>query len=671
MHGHDRRSTPRRCLARAVCTGALALTLALSAGITPDAQSTAQTQGAASPIAALTPASADGTEDPGPSPAEPSATPDHPGGNPLPVKERAPLPASKDTLTREHGERSTAKPSHPRPSLRDLRGKRRAAECSTSDFTGSTGAELVAHIRTSTPDCIHTLFSLTGSDAAGAFRQEQMVTVANALRDGSAGYPGDGSTGMPQTVLYLRAGYYVHWYNEPDVGEYGPQLESAIQGGLDAFFASEHSRDVTDANGETLAESITLIDSSEQNARYLPVVERMLTGYDSSYDDKWWMLNAVNNVYTVLWRGHQVPAFVSAVEADPGVLDTLRAFAVEHVAMLGGERSYLVSNAGRELARFVQHPGLADTVRPLMKELLDLSQMTGPTAGLWVGVAEMADAYDKANCAEYGVCDLPQRLRDAVLADRQSCSDSITVVAQNMSAGDFSAACDSLNGQDAFFHQVARDPGPVQDDHNTRIEVVVFDSSTDYQTYGGVIFGISTDNGGMYLEGDPSVQGNLPRFIAYEAEWTRPDFQIWNLNHEYTHYLDGRFDMYGDFADGTSTPTVWWIEGFAEYVSYTYRGLRYEEAVAEAGKKTYRLSELFATTYENADTTRVYRWGYLAVRYMLEKHPSDLGTVLGAYRAGDWAGARRHLTETIGTRYDSDWNNWLDACAQGGCARAS
>jgi microbial collagenase len=35
----------------------------------------------------------------------------------------------------------------------------------------------------------------------------------------------------------------------------------------------------------------------------------------------------------------------------------------------------------------------------------------------------------------------------------------------------------------------------------------------------------------------------------------------WNLEHEYVHYLDGRFDMEGDFAAATAKPTVWWIEG--------------------------------------------------------------------------------------------------------------
>lgn len=60
----------------------------------------------------------------------------------------------------------------------------------------------------------------------------------------------------------------------------------------------------------------------------------------------------------------------------------------------------------------------------------------------------------------------------------------------------------------------------------------------------------------------------------------------------------------------------------------------------------------------------MYRWGYLAVRYMLEKHPADMDTVLGHYRTGQWAAARTYLA---GTRYDSDFRTWLAGCAAGDC----
>ncbi|MFI8437557.1 collagenase [Streptomyces sp. NPDC079020] len=600
--------------------------------------------------------------------------PEHVGTAPLKPADRAPQSADKDALRRDYDDSAAAAPSRRAPSMSDKarlaaksRGLTTAAACNVSDFAGRTGDALVQQVISSTTDCVNTLFTIKGQDGYNVFREAQMVTIADAMRARTAAYPGDSSTGMPQLVLFLRAGYYVQYYDPSTVGSYGPALRSAIQGALDGFFASSHSSDVTDANGETLSEAVILIDSAVENARYLSVVKRLLAGYDSSYNSSWYMLKAVNAVYTVTFRGHQVPEFISAVEADPSLIDALHDFAANHLDLLGTERSYLASNAGRELGRFLKEPSLRGKASPLAVSLLKKSSITGPTAALWIGVAEMADYYDRANCSTYDTCDLSARLKAAVLPVKHTCSDSINILAQDISTADLEASCTSLRNQDAYFHNIARDNGPVADDRNNKIEVVVFDSSADYQTYAGAIYGIDTNNGGMYLEGDPSVEGNQPRFIAYEAEWVRPEFQIWNLNHEYTHYLDGRFNMHGDFEDGLTTPTIWWVEGFAEYVSYSYRNVTYDAAISQAGKGTYTLRSLFDTTYENADQTRIYNWGYLAVRYMLQSHRGDVDQLLGLYRSGDWESARTLLTSTIGSRYDADWSSWLTACAAGKC----
>lgn len=605
-------------------------------------------------VTASAPAVADRTPQTPTWQANPGSLPDdHGHRTTLAMKDRPPLSSSKEELRRAYGE----------PSAKTAAA---AAACHVSDFTSRTGAALVTQIKVSTTACINTLFSLTGSDAYYAFREAQMASVAYGLRDNGSSYPGNNSTSTAQLVLYLRAGYFVHWYNESTVGPYGPALETAIRSGLDSFFANPRAFEVSDANGETLAEAITLIDSAEQNARYLHVVKRMLNGYNSSYNGSWGMLNAVNNVYSIMFRGHQVPAFVAAVQADPSVLDTVYHFASTHIGLLGTEQSYLTSNAGRELGRFLQHSALHAKVRPQVRGLLAQSSIRGVTAPLWVGVAEMTDYYDGANCAYYDTCDLQARLAAEILPINHTCASTLRIRAQQMTSSELAAACNSMLNQDTYFHGQVNDPGPVTNDLNTDLEVVVFNSSNDYQTYAGAMFGIDTNNGGMYLEGNPADPNNQARFIAYEAEWLRPTFEIWNLNHEYTHYLDGRFDMYGDFGANITTPTIWWIEGFAEYVSYSYRNLTYTAAITEAGKRTYALSTLFDTTYSH-DSTRVYRWGYLAVRYMMQSHRADMTTVLGYYRTGNWNAARTYLRSTIGSRYDADWYNWLAQCAAGNC----
>lgn len=250
----------------------------------------------------------------------------------------------------------------------------------------------------------------------------------------------------------------------------------------------------------------------------------------------------------------------------------------------------------------------------------------------------------------------PQAADD--LPVNHNCSSSLRIRAQRMTTQQLTATCSSLAGQDAYFHNVVKSNGqPVTGDKNSTLEVVVFDSSSEYRRLAGSLYGVPTDNGGVYLEGNPSASGNQARFIAFRDEGISA-FTIKNLNHEYTHYLDGRYNMYGDWNANIQTPTLWWIEGLAEYVSYGYLNKPNTWAADEARKQTYKLSTLFDTTQQH-DQNRVYAWGYLAVRYLLENRPEDVRTILGHYRTGSWPAARTHVKQNIGTRYDADFTRWL------------
>ncbi|MFF7975984.1 collagenase [Streptomyces sp. NPDC007905] len=548
-------------------------------------------------------------------------------------------------------------------------GAAKAAPCTPADFGSRTGSALVAVVRTSTTDCVNTLFSVTGKDAHDVFRQSQMLTVASAFKNTAGQYRGDNSGSLHQLVLFLRAGYYVQFNHSDDVGPYTSRLTAAVTAGLDTFFARSHSRDVSVANGDLLGETVILTDSADQQGRYLYVYQRLLNDYDSSYDSVDSMIRAVNDVYTPLWRGNWNPEYVRAVDGDPRIIDTLYDFALANTDQLGTSLAFLDSNAGMNLARYVEHPELQETVRPLTRDLLDETGITGPTAGLWVAVATQANYYDNANCSYYDVCNLPDKLTRAVLPTVHHCDANVTVRAQSLTAADLDAACASVLHQGAYFRSFVQTDGPIPGQYVSTIQLVVFAGRADYQTYGGAIYGISTDNGGMTLTGDPSDPSNQPTSIMYQKDYDDGFVaRIWNLNHEYTHFLDGRDDMKGDFTQQISVPDVWWIEGLAEYVSYGYRGLADEQAIQEAGKHTYRLSTLFENTYDNSDVTRTYPWGYLAVRYMAERHPDDIHRMLARFRAGDYTGGYAVYHDGIGTRYDADFDRWLTACAAGACA---
>lgn len=546
--------------------------------------------------------------------------------------------------------------------LRTGRAASIAAACSPTSFQSLSGSALVSAVKSADVTCINELFNLSGSTAFNTFRDSQMVTIANALRTSAASYNGTNADSTLQLVVFLRAGYYVQYY-DPAVGSYGQPLKSAIGPALDAFYNNANFGLVNDTHGEILAEYVTLIDSSTENARMLPAVKRLLSSYGSGHNAYYWMKVAVNNTFTVMFRGHQNADFRTLVQSDTSIVDSLYNFANANFSRLGTAEDYMVVNAGRETARFLQYTGSLKTLASSrVKALGDRSSITGVTAPLWVGLGDLVNYYDAANCSYYSMCNFQARVEAAALPISHTCSPTLKIRAQSMTAAELSNTCSVVAGQETYFHnQLATGRTPVANDNNTALEMVVFNSSTDYGTYAGAIFGIDTNNGGMYLEGNPATVGNQARFIAYEAEWVLPSFEIWNLTHEYVHYLDGRFNLYGDFGASIAKKTVWWIEGLAEYMSYSYRNLAYTAAQQQAANGTYSLSTIFQNDY-NSGQTRVYNWGYLAVRYMFEKRRPQVTTILGNVRPGNYTGYESFMNG-IGTQYDADFKSWLPCVA--------
>ncbi|RKH63050.1 M9 family metallopeptidase [Corallococcus aberystwythensis] len=533
--------------------------------------------------------------------------------------------------------------------------------CEPAAFASASGAALVSLVKGSTEACINSLFYVTAPQSGQIFIESKMATIANALTVSAQQYAGNNSAQTLQLILFLRAGYYVQFYQSGTVGSYGASLRDAIRPALAAFVANTHFTDVNDAHGVVLREFVILIDSAGETAQHLGTLRGLLDRFDATAQASYYMSSATNSVYQGLYRGHGNAGFLAAVQADPSILTSLESFITRTEHLLGTSNQYLTLNAARELARFLRHTGTLQTLtRPKVKAVIVSHSMTGPSAGLWVSSAEMVDFYDKANCAYYGTCDFRRTVEQAVLGVTHTCGATLRVRAQDLTATQLAQSCDQLATQEAYFHDTLKtNRVPVASDNNTSLEVIVFDSSIDYQNYAGVLFGISTNNGGMYLEGNPAASGNQARFISYEAEWLRPTFEIWNLRHEYIHYLDGRFNMKGDFNTSTSQPTVWWIEGLAEYISKKNDNA---SAVTQGRTHAFQLSEVLRNNYSSS-TDRVYSWGYLATRFMFERHADQVGTFLEQFRTGNYATYRQSL-DALGTANDAEFHQWIDCVAR-------
>ncbi|WKD48131.1 collagenase [Microbulbifer spongiae] len=262
-----------------------------------------------------------------------------------------------------------------------------------------------------------------------------------------------------------------------------------------------------------------------------------------------------------------------------------------------------------------------------------------------------------------GRCHFPEV--QSVLPITHSCSPTLLIRANSISEPALAAACDTLLTHESdFHHKLQSRHKPVDKDHNDRLEVVVFDNYSQYNEYASLLFDINTNNGGMFLEGDPGKAGNQARLFAFEAFWTNPDFSIWNLEHEYVHYLDGRFNKRGGFGHFPSH-MVWWSEGLANYIAH---GDHYDSAERDLRRtrpsEYPTLEQIFSTTYADG-TARVYSWSYLAIRFLYQENPDNLVKLATHLREDNFEDYRNQLDQ-FSQRWQSDFFDWLTATAPTG-----
>lgn len=554
------------------------------------------------------------------------------------------------------------------------RGKRSApgADCrDMSVMTQYRGAALADYIA-NLPDyeCHYGLFSVDKTLAAQIFSAENVHAVASRFVQDIYRYDASNLI-LVNLLIYLRSAYYQYDVSGianpiPNLAVWlRPYIKQSLEG---AALYRENARAPSTAN-----ELMKLITNMKDEAFYLPTLKARIAFYTASATNPQAAApllqpsaaGGFTGLLTVFFYAHQRSGAQPMLDSDATLPETLNRFVTANRASLSNtSAAYQLADAARETFRFLRYPAQKPRVKKMIQDMLASTSMTGADSDLWLAAAEAVDYGDPGNCADYGTCDYKKRLTDAVLTHRYACNAGVRILAQDMTMPQLQSVCTSVAQQDDYFHRMMKTGRkPVAGDRNDTIELVIFDDYANYRKYASVIYGISTDNGGMYLEGDPSAPGNQARFIAHEASWLRPEFKVWNLEHEFTHYLDGRYDMAGDFAASTAKPTVWWIEGLAEYLS---RKNDNQESIDAARTGAYRFSDVLGTLYSSSDyVARAYRWGYMATRFMFERHRADVDTIVSRFRVGDYDGYANYVAY-IGNRYDGEFVDWARAATTAG-----
>ncbi|MFT4926248.1 MAG: microbial collagenase [Phenylobacterium sp.] len=527
--------------------------------------------------------------------------------------------------------------------------------CDLDVLANATPVTVIDEIKNRGIRCVNELFSASHAIQEVAMTSAKMIAVSDTVKTLSVAYAGGGDGDIEAMFAYLRVGNYAATYGA-DI-TFSAAVKPAFKAAIDAFAANSHFYDNDNEHGKALSEVMIAMDNIGLQDVYLPIAKQWLTRFNATYAENHYMRSSVNSVFNLILRGQWNSNFVAQVATDTELVTVLKDFALSSW-LIDHQAEYMASNAGLVLGRLKYYSGTAiqANVDAALNSIFSTYQMYGYGDAVWLTAAGGADNY--GNCADYDICGFAGQVEALALSQTYICSPSIKIRSQNMTAVQHVAACSAMGAEESHFHAKLKTNNiPVADDVNSQLQVNIFDSDDDYGTYGWTIFNINTDNGGMYLEGTPATPGNIPNFIAYEASYANADHYVWNLEHEYVHYLDGRFDKYGGF-NTSPHPITWWSEGVAEYISHQDDNQAAVDTIKDGS--TYPLTTILGSTYSNADSDQIYRWGYLAVRFMFENHADEVTLMLAATRTGDWTAYKTRI-DSWGNSYESEFAQWLQA----------
>ncbi|MFF5703583.1 collagenase [Streptomyces sp. NPDC012794] len=196
----------------------------------------------------------------------------------------------------------------------------------------------------------------------------------------------------------------------------------------------------------------------------------------------------------------------------------------------------------------------------------------------------------------------------------------------------------------SHFHRVLGTEQPLAGDTNATLTVVLYASRADYVEYQPILTGLSTNNGGMYIESTATFY-TYQRRVPEDSSLTLEEL----FRHEYAHYLNGRFAVPGTFGSGawySGDRTTAMDEGTAEFFDGATRddGVAVRKSLVQgviddtaAGGPRMSVDQLLHATY-SGDGFRFYDYAGTFFEYLWRDRPSELQAMYRYLRSNDVTG---------------------------------
>lgn len=529
------------------------------------------------------------------------------------------IPKSKETENNHYCSRSHTKKSNIREpffrnsdksstSFLDLQ-KRLSCNDNVETWSLYGSAELVNQLAVITDyECLRPMWSFDTDNSIGLYDSQKVDAVANEIQNLSSGYDGTLSSGVYGMLIYLQTAAYHDFFESSYSLSSSNKLN--IKNACVALAASPNIRLMTDENLKVVSILLKVSDADtiRQEEEIIALLNFLM--FDAVQTDSWktlpdyqQYLETVNSIFFLMFRGESEQAFLDAIVENSDFFERLAEMTIDPELMNHDELSLLSSNAVLEYTRLMKH--FPETIQP---GLIDIINTYERLSQEWVMAMDALNTY--GDCTATTQCEdqdqIEEELYDLLFPNTFNFDDGKLVVNTPLDEAEVQQLYHAAKEVQAGFFNVLGTDLPVTNDTNETLYMYVFGSYEEYTNYAGMLFGIPTDNGGMYLE-------RISTFYTWDREvGVDSSLSLEALfRHEYTHYLQGRYLVPGYWGETElyeNGRLVWYEEGMAEFFtgSTDTDGIRLIEQSARTVRDTPSedwpaIEEVFNSNYSSGN----------------------------------------------------------------------
>lgn len=146
--------------------------------------------------------------------------------------------------------------------------------------------------------------------------------------------------------------------------------------------------------------------------------------------------------------------------------------------------------------------------------------------------------------------------------------------AQSLTPRQRDIVCDRLELTQKRFKEQWRaiDPDivqPIEKDLNHRVVAELYSNMKNFTTWMKYLQDSSNSSGVFHEESPEDPKSPRAAFRTFNGlHWTNGITHYWNLEHEFAHYLDGRYLKKGNYMTAVNHKISWWSEGLAQHFGF-------------------------------------------------------------------------------------------------------